>query len=68
MVDSFWKRWRLEYLATLQPCRKWTSEKPDLQEGDIVLIKDVQSKHNEWPLGQIVKAIAISDGKVCKVK
>lgn len=67
LADSFWKRWRLEYLATLQPRRKWTSEKPDLQEGDIVLIKDVQVKRNEWPLGRIVKAVASSDGKVRKV-
>ncbi|KAI3366471.1 hypothetical protein L3Q82_000606 [Scortum barcoo] len=57
LADSFWKRWRLEYLATLQPRRKWTTEKPDLQEGDIVLIKDSQAKRNEWPLGRIVKAI-----------
>lgn len=67
LADSFWKRWRLEYLPTLQPRRKWSSEKPGLQEGDIVLIKDIQTKRNEWPLGRIVKAIASSDGKVRKV-
>lgn len=67
LADSFWKRWRLEYLATLQPRRKWAAEKPDLQEGDIVLIKDIQAKRNEWPLGRIVKAIASSDSKVRKV-
>lgn len=57
----------MEYLATLQPRRKWTSERPDLQEGDIVLIRDVQAKRNEWPLGRIVKAIPSSDSKVRKV-
>ncbi len=67
LADSFWKRWRLEYLATLQPRRKWTKQKPDLQEGDIVLIKDIQAKRNEWPLGLIVKAIPSSDSKVRKV-
>lgn len=67
LVDSFWKRWRLEYLATLQPWKKWTSEKPDLQEGDIVLIKTVQAKRNEWPLVRIVKAIPSTDTKVRKV-
>lgn len=53
--------------VTLQPRRKWSSEKPDLQESDIVLIKDIQAKCNEWPLGRIVKAIARSDSKVRKV-
>ena len=67
LADSFWKRWRLEYLATLQPRRKWITEKPDIQEGDIVLIKDGQEKRNEWPLGRISKAIASLDSKVRKV-
>ncbi|TWW78187.1 hypothetical protein D4764_11G0003080 [Takifugu flavidus] len=67
LADSFWKRWRVEYLATLQPRRKWTTEKPDLQEGDIVLIKDIQANRNDWPLGRNVKAIPSSDSKVQKV-
>lgn len=67
LADSFWKRWRSEYLATLQPRRKWTSEKSSLQEGDIVLIKDSQAKRNMWPLGRIVKANPSSDNKVRKV-
>ncbi|TKS64954.1 hypothetical protein D9C73_027746 [Collichthys lucidus] len=67
LADSFWKRWRSEYLATLQPRRKWTSEKSSLQEGDIVLIKDSQAKRNMWPLGRIVKANPSSDNEVRKV-
>ncbi|XP_063047286.1 uncharacterized protein LOC134441024 [Engraulis encrasicolus] len=67
LADSFWKRWRSEYLATLQPRRKWTAEKPNLQEGDIVLIKDSQAKRNMWPLGRVVKAIPSADTKVRKV-
>lgn len=67
MADFFWKRWTLEYLATLKPWRKWTTEKPDLHEGDIGLIKDTQAKRNEWPLGAIVKAITSSDTKARKV-
>lgn len=39
----------------------------DPQEGDIVLIKNIQAKRNEWPFGQIVKAIASSDSKILKV-
>lgn len=48
LADFFWKRWTLEYLATLEPWREWTTEKPDLPEGDIGLIKDTQTKRNEW--------------------
>jgi len=67
LADSFWKRWRLEYLATLQPRRKWTREKHNLQEGDVVLIKDVQARRNQWPLGLIVEAIPSSDSRIRKV-
>ncbi|XP_033992881.1 uncharacterized protein LOC117488190 [Trematomus bernacchii] len=67
LANSFWKRWKQEYLATLQPRRKWTEEQPNLQDGDVVLLKDVQAQRNDWPLGLIVKAIPSSDCKVRKV-
>ncbi|XP_049459039.1 uncharacterized protein LOC125905190 [Epinephelus fuscoguttatus] len=67
LANSFRKRWKQKYLTTLQPRRKWTKEQPNLQDGDVVLIKDVQAKRNEWPLGLVVKAIPSSDGKMHKV-
>lgn len=67
LADSFWKRWRLEYFATLQPRRKWTKENHNLQDGDVVLIKDVQARCNQWPLGLIVEAIPSSDSRIRKV-
>ncbi|XP_033999688.1 uncharacterized protein LOC117493300 [Trematomus bernacchii] len=66
-LANSWKRWKQEYLATLQPRRKWTEEQPNLQDGDVVLLKDVQAQRNDWPLGLIVKAIPSSDCKVRKV-
>ncbi|KAK7930586.1 hypothetical protein WMY93_006981 [Mugilogobius chulae] len=65
LADCFWKRWRQEYLATLQTRRKWTVEKPNVKEGDIVLLKDTQVKRNEWPVGMVVKAIPSDDKKTC---
>ncbi|XP_059356924.1 uncharacterized protein LOC132095850 [Carassius carassius] len=67
LADSFWKRWKQEYLYTLQPRRKWTEERKSIQEGDIVLLKDGEAKRSEWPIGLIAKTIASSDGKICKV-
>jgi len=67
LADSFWKRWRQEYLTTLQPRRKWTENKPNLQEGDVVLLKDCQEKRNEWPVGLVTKAFPSSDSRVRKV-
>ncbi|XP_026113195.1 uncharacterized protein LOC113091779 [Carassius auratus] len=67
LADSFWKRWKQEYLSTLQPRRKWTEERESIQEGDIVLLKDGEAKRSEWPIGLIAKTIASSDGKIRKV-
>lgn len=67
MADGFWKRWRQEFLVSLQPRRKWHVEKPNLTEGDVVLLKDAQVKRNEWPVGVVVNAISSKDSKVRKV-
>ncbi|KAK7882503.1 hypothetical protein WMY93_028677 [Mugilogobius chulae] len=40
LANSFWNRWRKEYLSTLQSRRKWHSTRPNLQQGDVVLLKD----------------------------
>ncbi|KAI4892094.1 hypothetical protein NFI96_003231 [Prochilodus magdalenae] len=50
LADAFWKCWRQEYLVSLQPRRKWHVDKPNLAEGDVVLLKDTQVRRNEWPV------------------
>ncbi|XP_069028658.1 uncharacterized protein [Embiotoca jacksoni] len=47
LADCFWNRWRKEYLPTLQKRNKWLEDKPNLQVGDLVLLKDSQAKRNE---------------------
>ncbi|XP_061430896.1 uncharacterized protein LOC133357120 [Lethenteron reissneri] len=67
-ANMFWRRWKNEYLTTLQVRNKWQSNRPDIQEGDLVLLKDNQAKRNEWPMGRILKSIPSADGKVRKVE
>ncbi|XP_049332403.1 uncharacterized protein LOC125799519 [Astyanax mexicanus] len=68
LAETFWARWRREYLSTLQTRQKWQSLKPNLKAGDVVLMKDCQAKRNQWPMGIIVKAIPSKDGLVRKVE
>lgn len=68
LADAFWKRWKAEYLTTLQTQRKWTTEKPNLQVGDVVLMKDSQVKRTEWPVGLVIKAFPSQDHRVHKVE
>ena len=68
LAEVFWKRWRTEYLVTLQKRRKWQSDKPNVSTGDIVLLEDPEVCRNEWPIGRIVNAIPSEDGKVRTVE
>ncbi len=68
LADMFWNRWKHEYLTTLQIRHKWQGRRPNLQEGDIVLLKDNQAKRNQWSTGLITKTFPGEDGLVRKVQ
>ncbi|XP_038062985.1 uncharacterized protein LOC119733659 [Patiria miniata] len=64
LASKFWSRWSHEYLPTLQSRRKWTETRRNLQEGDLVLLKDKQVARNEWPLALVTSTFVGDDGKV----
>ena len=64
----FWERWKREYIMTLQERRKWKTEKPNLHQGDVVLMKDSQAKRNEWPMVIITKTFPSEDNRVRKIQ
>ncbi|XP_038139099.1 uncharacterized protein LOC119782277 [Cyprinodon tularosa] len=68
LADTFWKRWKQEYLSTLQVRRKWTRLEKNIKVGDVVLLKDNQAHRNDWPIGIIVKTLPSSDKIVRKVE
>lgn len=68
LSNMFWRRWRQVYLSTLQGRKKWTKSHQNLQEGDVVLLKDNLVVRNNWPMAIITKAIPGEDGKVRKVE
>uniref|UniRef100_A0A1B0DK76 Uncharacterized protein n=1 Tax=Phlebotomus papatasi TaxID=29031 RepID=A0A1B0DK76_PHLPP len=55
VVQSFWKRWKNEYLTSLQQRPKWTKDKSSLEIGDLVLIKDDNAKPGEWARGRVME-------------
>ncbi|XP_076874397.1 uncharacterized protein LOC143524681 [Brachyhypopomus gauderio] len=68
LANTFWDRWQKQYLCTLQPRRKWRNDENNITEGSVVLVKDCQSKRNDWPLGRISKVLPSEDGRVRKVE
>ncbi len=68
LANTFWNRWRKEYLTTLQNRRKWQNESSNLQTGDVVLLKSIQAKRNDRPMGIVLETIPGKDGRVRKVE
>ncbi|GBM43421.1 hypothetical protein AVEN_18595-1 [Araneus ventricosus] len=54
VVQLIWKKWKSDYLNTLQARSKWMAEKDDLIIGQMVLIKDDFLLINTWLLGRIL--------------
>lgn len=68
LANLFWGRWQREYISGLQDRRKWRTPKRNLQTGDVILLKDLQEKRNEWPLGLVTKTFPSQDGRVRKIE
>ena len=45
-----------------------TSEKPDIEVGDVVILKDDQTKHQFWKLARIEELIIGKDGNIRAAK
>ena len=68
LLNVFWSRWRVEFLQTLQMRNKWHYPQRDMQEGDVVLVKDHSDVRNHWPLAVVEETYASKDGHIRKVK
>jgi hypothetical protein len=60
-VQTFWRRWRNEYLQTLQMRSWWLNDAPNLQVGDMVVIKDAQLPPLKWRMGLVVVVLPGAD-------
>ena len=68
LLGQFCKRWRQEFLPSLNIRKKWFHARHSLKEGDIVLIVEPNASRGEWPLGLAIKAYPGDDGLVRVVK
>ncbi|KAG5877287.1 hypothetical protein JTB14_036356 [Gonioctena quinquepunctata] len=60
----FWKRWLREYLPNLINRSKWNEDKPNLEEGELVIINEKDLPRGVWPMGQVKKVYMGPDGIV----
>ncbi|KAK3702244.1 hypothetical protein QZH41_016772 [Actinostola sp. cb2023] len=55
LTNEFWKKWRKEYLQTLQMRKKWTAPTRNVKVDDVVIIKDDNLPMNDWKLARVHK-------------
>jgi hypothetical protein len=68
LADLFWKRWRREYLSSLQERQKWTNIRRNLQVNDLVLLVDEMVPRGQWSMGRVIETYPDSQGLVRKIK
>ncbi|XP_061707388.1 uncharacterized protein LOC133517655 [Cydia pomonella] len=62
IVQSFWQRWRAEYLHQLQSRAKWTTPSVPIVTGTVVVIKVDNAPPFSWPLGVVEAVHPSKDG------
>lgn len=55
LSNIFWRHWKTEYLQSLQQRRKWEHQKQNVEEGDLVLLKNAGAHRNDWPIGLVTR-------------
>lgn len=65
LQQDFWRSWSSDYLNELQQRPKnWTTRRENLQEGDIVIVKDNNLPPSNWLLARVSRTHPGDDGVV----
>lgn len=62
--QSFWTRWASEYLTSLQGRAKWVRQQPNVQVGDLIILRSTTLPPTAWRLGRIELVHPGDDGVV----
>jgi hypothetical protein len=54
-LQQFWQSWSSDYLQSLQQRQRWLSTFPNLQPGDLVLLKEDNTSPLHWPTAIITE-------------
>ena len=68
LADVFLDRWLKECLRLLQSRAKWYESLPNVKVGDLVLIKDENTKRGSWPKGVVESVVPGNDGLVRRAR
>ena len=60
----FWRRWRKQYVTSLQCRHNWQHACRNIKQDGIVLLLDDNELRGEWTLGRVLEVRRSSDGLV----
>ena len=66
-MESFWKRWRNEYLLSLREfhhCKPQNQRQATVKKGDVLLIKDENVSRGKWKTTVVGELIESNDGEI----
>ena len=67
LVESFWDRYRKDYLAILHSRNKWQFRQTPVKVNDIVLLRDPVRPPCDWGLARVIEVTTSRDGEVREV-
>lgn len=63
-MQTFWKRFYIEYLHTMHPRKKWYKPGEDLDVNDLVVIIDDDMPPAKWLMGRVIEVFSGEDGYI----
>ncbi|XP_064643563.1 uncharacterized protein LOC135497662 [Lineus longissimus] len=63
IVNNFWKRW-ITCIQKLSPRPKWSTEKENLEESDVVLVVDEKMKRGQWRMAEVINVYPGKDNHI----
>ncbi|XP_072400610.1 uncharacterized protein [Diabrotica undecimpunctata] len=64
LQQHFWTRWSLDYITEMQQKGKWFTEKPNLEVGQLVVLKEDNLPPCQWKMGRVSEVYVGPDDKV----
>ncbi|XP_058836359.1 uncharacterized protein LOC131692951 [Topomyia yanbarensis] len=63
-VQRIWRKWKTEYLSSLQARTKWTKKRDNIKIGTMVLVKEENLPPQKWRLGRVAEVFFSTDGNI----
>ena len=68
LIDLFWKRFKSDYLQTLQARQKWKHPSRAVAPGDVVVCREDNAIRNTWLLCRVISVQPSADGLIRRVR